>query len=195
MHPDGSKLASGGKDGTVRVWDLSAPNAPPVPLGRHDATVRRVLFSPDGRLLGSGGHDHSIRLWNMENPEALPVILPGHDGNVKSLAFSADSKYLVTGGEDNAVKIWDLAYPLNSAPPQDIADMICQKVRRNLTLYEWQKFVGDEIPYERTCPNLPIHPSLFEAAANLAQGNDLAGTVALLERAVELEPTPDEREP
>ncbi len=50
------------------------------------------------------------------------------------------------------------------------------------------KFVGVELPYERTCPNLPIHPSLFEAAEKMAKENDLDGAVALLERIVGLDP-------
>lgn len=127
----------------------------------------------------------------MENLAALPVVLPGHDGEVRSLAFSADGKHLVSGGSDNVIKIWDLTYPLNSAPTQAIADMICQKVRHNLSLDEWQKFIGDEIPYERTCPNLPINPSLFETAEKLAKADDRVGAVALLARALELDPTLD----
>jgi hypothetical protein len=43
-----------------------------------------------------------------------------------------------------------------------IADMVCERVWRNLTLDEWRQFIGADIPYERTCPNLPIHPSALE---------------------------------
>jgi hypothetical protein len=46
--------------------------------------------------------------------------------------------------------------PLNASPTKNIADMICQEVWRNMTLDEWIKFVGVAIPYERTCPNLPV---------------------------------------
>jgi hypothetical protein len=56
-----------------------------------------------------------------------------------------------------------------------VSDSVCQKVWRNLTLEEWHKFVGIELPYERTCPNLPRHPSLFESAAKLVRENDMVG--------------------
>ena len=99
-----------------------------------------------------------------------------------------DGKHLVTGSLDKTMRIWDLTHPLNASTTQEVADMVCQKVWRNLTLEEWHKFIGVELPYERTCPNLPVHPSLFETAAKLAKENDMAGAVALLERAVELDP-------
>jgi WD domain, G-beta repeat len=106
---------------------------------------------------------------------------------VWSLAYSRDGKHLATGSYDKTVRVWDLTYPLNSAPTKNIADLICQKVWRNMTLDEWHEFVGVEIRYERTCPNLPIHPSLFETAEKLAKGGDLAGATTLLERARQLD--------
>jgi hypothetical protein len=114
--------------------------------------------------------------------------LSGHESGVWALAYSPDGRHLVSGSGDRTIRIWDLTHPLNASTTQEVADMACQKVWRNLTLDEWQKFVGVELPYERTCPNLPVHPSLFEAAEKLAKENDMAGAVALLERAVELDP-------
>jgi hypothetical protein len=40
---------------------------------------------------------------------------------------------------------------------ETLADLVCSRVRRNLTLEEWRQLVGDpeQIPYQSTCPNLP----------------------------------------
>ena len=38
---------------------------------------------------------------------------------------------------------------------EGLSELVCQKVRRNLTMEEWRQFVGADIPYERTCPGLP----------------------------------------
>ena len=154
----------------------------------HTRQVGSVAWSPDGKQLASGSSDYSVRLWDIENPDALPTVLSGHEGGVHALAYSSDGKHLVTGSRDRTIRIWDLTHPLIASTTKEVADRVCQKVWRNLTLDEWHKFVGTELPYERTCVNLPIHPTLFEAAGKLARENDIEGAVALLARAVELDP-------
>jgi len=32
---------------------------------------------------------------------------------------------------------------------------LCTRVWRNLSMDEWRLYVGENIPYERTCPSLP----------------------------------------
>ena len=55
-------------------------------------------------------------------------------------------------------------------------------------LPEWRQFVGRGIPYERTCPHLPLHPSVLQEAQDLAHTGDLEAAVSLFHRALALDP-------
>ena len=68
-----------------------------------------------------------------------------------------------------------MTHPLMQMTTRGLIESVCEKVWRNLTLDEWQRFVGEDIPYERTCPKLPMHPSLIETAEKKAFDNFLTG--------------------
>jgi WD40 repeat protein len=148
FSPDGQKLASASDDWSVRLWDLNQPHPTHKSLGKHNSWVSSVAFSPDGKTLASGGFDRSIKLWNLEDPDQTPILLEGHEQSVTSVAFSPDGKTLASGSYDNTIYLW-------ITRTQVLADMVYQKVLRNLTIEEWKHFMGEDIPYEQICPNLP----------------------------------------
>ena len=109
--PAGRRLASGGKDRTVRVWDVETGDAIAVLKG-PEAAVRCVAWSPDGTRLASGGLDGKLRLWNVETREQLFAL--DCEAEVLSLAWSPDGKRVAAGGAGNLpegseglVTIWD----------------------------------------------------------------------------------------
>ncbi len=98
-------LASGGADGTVRLWEADTGRCLAA-LERHWDRVYAVAFSPDGSILASGSNDTTIRIWDVATGEET-TQLRGHDSYVYALAFSPDGRMLVSGSGDGTVRVWD----------------------------------------------------------------------------------------
>jgi hypothetical protein len=63
FHPDGTRLATGGRDGAVWLWDLKRGEEV-ARLPGHIAYIWSLAFSPDGTTLVSGSGDSTVRLWD-----------------------------------------------------------------------------------------------------------------------------------
>jgi WD40 repeat protein len=103
--PDGSVLASGGKDGRVKLWDARTGRELRTFEG-HEGDVNMVAFSPDGALLASAGDDHTARVWDLRTGQ-LRFALTGQPGRVYSALFSRDGRLLITEAERGSIRLWD----------------------------------------------------------------------------------------
>lgn len=100
--PDGTTLASGGIDGTVRLWDAATGTATAV-LEGHEQFVTSVLWSPDGRRLASAGYgEGEVRLWNPATGALLDVY------NVPSFeaAWSPDGTRIASASMQR-IHVWE----------------------------------------------------------------------------------------
>src|SRR5579859_4433318 len=60
---DGRMLASAGKDGTAKLWDLSAQRE--LRTFKRGDELDSIAFSPDDRMLATGGKDGAVVLWDL----------------------------------------------------------------------------------------------------------------------------------
>ena len=102
---DGTHLASGSMDKTVRLWDLTNRDKW-MTLQKHTGWTNVLAFSPDGKMLASGSTDKTVQLWNTTTGEPLATFT-GHINSITALAFSPDSSTLVSGSADGMIRFWN----------------------------------------------------------------------------------------
>ncbi|KAL0945638.1 hypothetical protein HGRIS_014792 [Hohenbuehelia grisea] len=104
---DGTRIASGSKDNTIRLWDAATGEQIGTPLSGHDSPVTSVAFSPDGTRIASGSYDNTIRLCDAATGVQIGVPLSGHYDLVNSVVFSPDGTRIASGSYDKTIRLWD----------------------------------------------------------------------------------------
>lgn len=104
--PDDSKVVTGSKDGTVRVWHVDSG----VCLARFDhgqerrgdrpGWVRSVAWAPHGDLIASVATDETARLWSLADRREVGIIpLPARPWSVR---FDSAGKHLLVACADGS---------------------------------------------------------------------------------------------
>jgi WD40 repeat protein len=111
--PDGQRIASGGNDGTVQVWNARTGSTLVTYRG-HKGSIGVLAWSPDGQQIASGGSDGTVQVWYSNNGTLVyPPIneLSYVDGSkstspITSLAWSPNGQYIAFARDNGSIDIF-----------------------------------------------------------------------------------------
>jgi len=128
FDPDGQRIATGGDDNKVRLWDVATGTELLVLEGHGQGAVflppgvYSLAFGADGTLLASGGHDGRVKVWDAASGKVLFEAAVATKPIVMSVAFSPDSRLLAAAylgvGVERGLCIWKLPSLLRAVPRQ-----------------------------------------------------------------------------
>jgi WD40 repeat protein/nucleoside phosphorylase len=122
-EPTGTRIASAGADGTVRIWEAETGESLLTYRGHTHllntinihASISTIAWSPDGGRMASAGSGTKVHIWDAATGQIL-TLYQGHSGllpDVWTAAWSPDGKQVASVcssiGIDKTIHIWDAA--------------------------------------------------------------------------------------
>jgi WD40 repeat protein len=167
----GTRLASGGGDGTVLLWDTAARRQLDLNLRRGNASIWGLAFSHSGGgdLLAVADDNERVSIWDTRT-DSLVTELPLAKVGLRSVAFSPDDKLVAAGTSDGRILVWDVATRRLLVPPltghvgwvrilafaQPRNLRLLASVDRNNTITVWDVDAGRPLAYPPNMNDKPV---------------------------------------
>ncbi len=106
---DGRRIASGGTDGSVKIWDAAAGDqVSTLRDDRNSGAVFGVAWAPDGHRLASIAVGPRIQIWDAIGGKKTSDLKIDGEPQL-SIAWSPDGKWLASTNQ-HAIRIWETEF-------------------------------------------------------------------------------------
>ncbi len=112
LSPDGTLLACGSEDSTIKLWNTATTELWAIFTG-HLSDVNMLVFSPDGNTLASASDDGTVRFWDIKLRKAINTKITGHM-SIRTASMLKDSYRLVSVLDTGIISVWDLKNSLKT---------------------------------------------------------------------------------
>lgn len=103
---DGGLLASGDKDGHIKVWRLNSGNCLRTFTAAHTKGITSLMISRSFNKILSSSFDGTIRIHGIKSGRMLKEFR-GHESFVSSAVFSQDETCVLSVSADGSICLWD----------------------------------------------------------------------------------------
>jgi WD40 repeat protein/DNA-binding SARP family transcriptional activator len=109
--PDGARIASGGEDGALRIWDADTYTQL-LTIQAHRATfdlpygIWVLAWSPQGDRIATGAVEGNAKVWDAASGEQVAEFT-GHSDEVWGVSWSPDGAWVASASKDGTVRVWD----------------------------------------------------------------------------------------
>lgn len=105
FSPDGLRIASGGKDHSIRIWDVATGE--PLAHWSTGDLVADILYLPEDDLIASTGDAGSVIVWNASSGKQIKRFhFSGSKGY--AIAYNQNSELIACADEHGVIRIWSM---------------------------------------------------------------------------------------
>src|SRR5262245_25549426 len=105
LSPDGTRVACGGDDRVVPVWDTQTGKMLAECRG-HRSKVLSITFRGDGLRLLTTSHDGTVRQWDAQTGREVEPPYDRHTAEVIAAVYRPDGQRVASAGADRTIRLW-----------------------------------------------------------------------------------------